>query len=427
MGQVFEDNTGSREDKVAFSLENAMNRLDEVRQVFGAEHHILENSADFIEEETKARSNLDDAKMNQLDVVSVQAETSDIVLRWSGPGKEVQVAGDFSNWEGLNMALDQDFSQAEMSDLVQCWSIRLKLKNKVHRLHFLVDGVRVLSDDLDKDALPGGGEPTNLIVVGPDNATAEPDSVSEQIIAATSLQPSRCEPFDQIEIPMIRTEEEQMRVFLGTKTGEKPEKMMIPFVRSEEEQLRVFCGIKRPDESESFINDAVIDVNSLESVREYADARFPVAEVHGTDDVMLSLNRALDKVENVKEALCSNDGFNDIKILDQDKTREIPKETETTKEIQARMAADTKRLPEEATEQERKEAERKAAEAAEVKRVAEEAAEEARKEAERKAAEEAEEARKAAEAAEAKRSAEERAEEERKEAERKAAEEAEEA
>merc|ERR1712203_1348018 len=139
-----------------------------------------------------------------------------------------------------------NLSQDDMADLVQRWSIRLKLQNKVHRLHFLVDGVKVLSDGLDKDALPGG-EPTNLIVVGPDNATTE-DSVSEQIIA-TSLQPSKGEPFDQIEIPMIRTEEEQMRVFLGTKTGEKPEEIRIPFVRSEEEQLRVFCGLNGPDKS----------------------------------------------------------------------------------------------------------------------------------------------------------------------------------
>merc|ERR1719193_1213447 len=268
-----------------------MSKLDEVRQVFEGE----EPSEVDLKEEIKERSNLGDNKMNSLDIVSVQAETSDIVLRWIGSGKEVQVAGDFSNWEGLSMALDQEdelgnFPQDETSNLFQCWSIQLKLQNRVHRLHFLVDGVTVLSDGLDKDALPGG-EPTNLIVVGPDNATTE-NSVSEQIIA-TSLQQSRDEPFDQIEIPMIRTEEEQMRVFLGTQHGEEAEDIVIPFVRSEEEQLRVLCGVKRPDESDedldstrisveqSFIKDAVNDVNSLESVREYADARFFVANLHG--------------------------------------------------------------------------------------------------------------------------------------------------
>merc|ERR1712212_658395 len=329
-----------KKDQITLSLDNAMNKLDEVRQVFGEE----ENSLD-LKEETKKRSNLGDAKMNSLDNVSVQAETSDIVLRWIGSGKEVQVAGDFSNWEGLSMALDQEdelgnFPQDETSNLFQCWSIRLKLQNRVHRLHFLVDGVTVLSDGLDKDALPGG-EPTNLIAVGPDNATTE-DSVSEQIIA-TSLQLSKDEPFDQIEIPMIRTEEEQMRVFLGTKTGEKPEEIQIPFVRSEEEQLRVFCGVNGPDKSDealdstrisveqSFIKDAVNDVNSLESVREYADARFYVANLHGRDDVTLSLQSALDKIEDVKEVfLESNDGFKAEEGFNQAKAQEMPNEAETT-------------------------------------------------------------------------------------------------
>merc|ERR1719295_1473399 len=103
-----------------------MNQLDEVREIFGAEHK------DEVKEETKERSKLGDPKMNSLDIVSVQAETSDIVLRWIGAGKEVKVAGDFSNWEGLSMALDQEqelgnFSLDGRSDLAQHWSIRLKL------------------------------------------------------------------------------------------------------------------------------------------------------------------------------------------------------------------------------------------------------------------------------------------------------------
>merc|ERR1712212_88297 len=407
--QVFEgskeDDIGSstfeeeKKDEVTLSLNNAMSQLDEVREVFGAEHEVLGNSVD-LKEETKERSNLGDAKMNSLDVVSVQAETSDIVLRWIGAGKEVEVAGNFSNWEGLSMALDQEkemdnLSQDDTSDLVQRWSIWLKLQNKVHRLHFLVDGVKVLSDGLDKDALPGG-EPTNLIVVGPDNATTE-DSVSEQIIA-TSLQQSRDEPFDQIEIPMIRTEEEQMRVFLGTQHGEEAEDIVIPFVRSEEEQLRVFCGVKRPDESDealdstrisveqSFIKDAVNDVNSLESVREYADARFYVANLHGRDDVTLSLQSALDKIEDVKEVfLESNDGFKAEEGFNQAKAQEMPNEAETTEGIKAvreveKEAVETKASVESEETKEMGEEAQRASEA-----EAQQIAEEERKEAEIKA------------------------------------------
>ena len=49
-----------KKDEVTLSLDNAMNQLDEVREIFGAEHK------DEVKEETKERSKLGDPKMNSL-------------------------------------------------------------------------------------------------------------------------------------------------------------------------------------------------------------------------------------------------------------------------------------------------------------------------------------------------------------------------
>ena len=180
-----------------------------------------------------------------------------------------------------------------------------------------------------------------------------------------------------------------MRVFLGTKHGEEAEEIVIPFVRSEEEQLRVFCGVKGPEESDedsyskkvsveqSFIKDAANDVNSLESVREYADARFHVGNMQDSADVALSLHSALDKVEDVKEVLLgSKDGFKDDKGFSQARTQEMPDEATRVESELEGEAAGAKAPVESAETQGMAEEAERASEVAEAQQITDEAAEE---------------------------------------------------
>merc|ERR1711874_202920 len=148
------------------------------------------------------------------------------------------------------------------------------------------------------------------------------------------MGPSKGEPFDQIEIPMIRTEEEQLRVFCGVKGPEDSDGDVYS---------------KRISVEQSFLKDAVNDVNSLESVTEYSDARFHVANMHGRDDVTLSLNSALDNVQNIKEVFSGlNDGFKDVEgMSEEDKEA---RRADKVKEVQ--------QIAEEAVEEKRKEVQR---------------------------------------------------------------------
>ena len=50
------------------------------------------------------------------EINETKEEISEVTLKWAGPGKEVFVAGSFSNWEGLTMTNEEKDKTSQNSD-----------------------------------------------------------------------------------------------------------------------------------------------------------------------------------------------------------------------------------------------------------------------------------------------------------------------
>eukprot|EP00703_Trepomonas_sp_PC1_P000758 JAP95848.1 Carbohydrate-binding module 48-containing protein [Trepomonas sp. PC1] len=63
-----------------------------------------------------------------------------VLFTWNRPGKDVKIAGDFSNWQPIDMQ-HQDF----------VWKQEQQLTYGLHRFKFVVDGQWVCDDSIQKE------------------------------------------------------------------------------------------------------------------------------------------------------------------------------------------------------------------------------------------------------------------------------------
>ena len=219
-------------------------------------------------------------------------EVVDRVIMWRGAATNVMVTGEFSNWSPLSLA-------SVGTDL---WLLNLKLQKKDYLMKYIVDGMHLVNDDLERTEGPNNeifnvlrfeneeldqveilrslkGSPLDSMKdSGYDQSfeerkqssssigsTSEEENNS-QILESSSSDSSLSHDVNEVStasdnsIPLIRKEKDQLTVFLGE--GPKqliaPTKQqnLIPLVGREEEQLNFFMGnLKRNVEKHNVVTE----------------------------------------------------------------------------------------------------------------------------------------------------------------------------
>ena len=297
----------------------------------------------------------DEQEKNRLEVV-------DTCIRWIGFARHVQVIGDFSNWVPLILSNERDDD----------WQVVLKLPFGRYLMKFIVDGRYVISDRMERRRGPDG-EIYNLL--GVTNDLEQPEEMMRtksspvESFTADSLQDSgydqsfeakqfssssstnddydkesqvlgsltpEIEPEalqDVPDIPIVRTDTEQLSVFLGCETINNNQTCStpqldgpgsddvtnIPIIRTEEEQLSVFDGSTVTKMIEAEIRTLVRQITE-DATQELQESNNPTQQSTMETD---------DKEFEMEER---NDGNNSN--IQQSETKKIPLElNETNKEM----------------------------------------------------------------------------------------------